>query len=83
MRDEAHAEGLLYGDAKRFLIRSVLPRDGGWLDQDPRFVEAVNVVADEAAAARKAIEDSVEPGPITDRNDRAARQLQRRSTPGR
>jgi hypothetical protein len=37
----------------------VLPRKGGLLDQDPRFVEAADLIAEEAHAIRK----RMEPGP--------------------
>ena len=64
LEQDARAEALLIGEASLFRERNILPRSGGWRDQDPKFVEALAIVdvelaklkkwADETEAVRKA-----------------------------
>jgi hypothetical protein len=46
-------ERTMFEDATRFLTHGVLPRDGGWEDQSPRFCQAVSIVDDVIALLRR------------------------------
>jgi hypothetical protein len=52
LRDEAGMVKRLFDDATRFLTHGVLPRAGGYEDQDPRFCDSVTITDDVLTSLR-------------------------------
>ena len=53
LRDEAVVTKRLFDDAIRFLTHGILPRAGGYEDQDPRVCEAIAITDDVLTSLRR------------------------------
>ncbi|MEK0431090.1 MAG: hypothetical protein RL139_894 [Gemmatimonadota bacterium] len=53
LRDEAAAPSLIISDYNWLKLHGVMPRAGGLLDQDPRFVEGATIITEEIYRAQR------------------------------